>query len=160
MVECGNAVSATSAVRSPAFGSDRYDVVNAAACQVIGPLSPATYRLTARCCDCASVTLTDTGSLRVVRPAGTVTDRRPEKVSTRFVPGATFPPMRCRPTYARPKVTGRVPNSLVNRTRQLVPSTLGCTIMRSVWLCAWLSGKAAVSSGAVFPGPAGPTGPG
>src|SRR3954471_16835365 len=160
VVECGNAMSAASAVWSPAFGSDRYDVVNAAACQVIGPLAPATYRLTARRCDCASVTLTDTASLSVVRPAATVTDRRPAKVSARLVPGMTLPPMRCRPTYARPNVTGRVPNSLVSRMRQLVPSTLGCTIMRSVWFCAWLSGNAAVNRGAVFPGPAGPVGPG
>src|SRR3954462_15587990 len=100
VVEYGKTVSAPSAVRSPAFGADRYDVVNAAACQVIGPLSPRTYRLTARCCDCASVTLTDTGSLRMVRPAGTVTDRRPDKVSTRSVPDTTLAPMRCRPTYA------------------------------------------------------------
>src|SRR5215470_11309143 len=43
--DSGNESSLSSLERDPAPGLDRYDVVSAFACQVIGPLSPTTWKL-------------------------------------------------------------------------------------------------------------------
>src|SRR3954447_6966147 len=47
VVEKGNAPSPSSPPRGPASGALTYELVRALACQVIGPLSPATWKLTA-----------------------------------------------------------------------------------------------------------------
>src|SRR5690349_20180289 len=47
VVEYGNALSPSSWPSAPAPGAVRYEVCSALACQVIGPLSPTTWKLTA-----------------------------------------------------------------------------------------------------------------
>src|ERR1043166_8963832 len=47
LVEKGNADSSSSWLFVPAPGAVRYEVVRAFACQVMGPLSPAMWKLTA-----------------------------------------------------------------------------------------------------------------
>src|SRR4051812_15409714 len=47
VVEKGNAPSPSSPPRGPASGALRYELVRALACHVTGPLSPATWKLTA-----------------------------------------------------------------------------------------------------------------
>jgi hypothetical protein len=61
------------------------------ACQVIGPLVPLTKTETAKLRVVRVATRSRTGSLSRSLPAGTVTERWPENVSVRLVPGAMVP---------------------------------------------------------------------
>jgi hypothetical protein len=93
VVERGKAVSDRSAAWSPAPRSVRYDVVNEAACQVIGRLVPRTYGLTARSRAVRVASLSRIGSLTASLPAATVTKRRRENLSVRLVRGSIVPAM-------------------------------------------------------------------
>ena len=67
--ERGSAASERFAVWSPAPGAEMYDVVKDAACHVIGPLVPRTYRLTARFWLGRVGSVNRTGSLATSLPA-------------------------------------------------------------------------------------------
>src|SRR5215471_14516349 len=103
--DSGKARSLSSLERNPAPGIDRYDVVIAFACHVIGPLSPATWKLTAsrRPTSIGSAGLltngNDTGSDTTSAPGAIVTDGLPAKVTGRLVPASTAAPLFCRPRY-------------------------------------------------------------
>src|SRR5215831_16116304 len=79
-VENGNAASAMSSPLEPAPGAVRYDVVSPFACQVIGPLSPAIWKLMLslrplRSGSAADLTKSSvTASLTTLWPGATVTD--------------------------------------------------------------------------------------
>ena len=106
--------------------------MNDAACQVIGPLVPFTCTLTARLSLGRCWRDSGTGSLTASWPAGTATERRPENVSVRLVPGSIVPAVACTASVTCPKVTGCVPNTLVSRSLHTRPPMLGWMIMRSV----------------------------
>src|SRR6266481_7835559 len=73
----GNAASSSEAPLGPASGAVTNEVVSALACQVIGPLSPATWKLTASLRPASSAGLpakeSATASLHTHSPGGTVT---------------------------------------------------------------------------------------
>src|SRR6266853_6113010 len=70
----GKAASSSAAPLTPASGADTNEVVRALACQVIGPLSPATWKLTASLRPQSSVLVglrtnaSATGSLHTAAP--------------------------------------------------------------------------------------------
>ncbi len=134
-----NAASLSSAPWLPDRGAERYEVVSALACHVIGPVDPTAWKLTtsfrpASSGSAALVTkLRSTGSLVSAPPAGIVTLVRPRSKSTRrFVPAVTLPPLLCNPTNTSSKVTGRVPKTFVSRRRAVFPQRSGLTISRNV----------------------------
>src|SRR5215813_15530093 len=92
VVENGNAVSAMSSPLDPAPGAVRYDVVSAFACQVIGPLSPAIWKLMLslrpfRSGSAEDLTKSrDTGSLTTLFPGATVVLFFPPNRTGRLVP--------------------------------------------------------------------------
>src|SRR5262245_10882826 len=92
----GNAASDSSRPRAPAFGGVTYEVCSALACHVIGPLEPATWKLTASLRpsnaafdDCK--TGRSTASLKRDAPGASVTAGFPPNITGRFVPATTFP---------------------------------------------------------------------
>src|SRR5215467_10016656 len=161
--DSGNASSLSSLERNPAPGIDRYDVVIAFACHVIGPLSPATWKLTARrrptsIGSAGSLTNgNDAGSDTASAPGAIVTDGWPAKVTGRLVPASTAAPLFCRPRYTPSKVAGFVPNAFDRRMRAWLPQTSGRTISRNDWSLAprAASGKANFISGCAAGKPAG-----
>ena len=130
-------------------------MVSALACHVIGPLSPTTWKLTARRRPISigsagfftngNETASETTSL----PGATVTACLPPKVTTRLVPAKTALPLVCNPMYAPSKVTGWVPYAFDQRMRARFPQMSGRTIMRNDWSTAprAASGNANFSSG-------------
>ena len=98
-VEYGKADSSSVCPLAPAPGAVTYDVCNALACQVIGPLSPATWKLTAslRPDSCvASLTKGSvTASLHASLPGSIVIDGLPPNVTGRLVPGTTAALVNC-----------------------------------------------------------------
>src|SRR4029079_16599266 len=104
----------------------------ALACQVIGPLVPATWKLTASLRPRNSLPFVTKGSvtasLHTDSPGATVTLFLPPKVIARLVAGITAEPDHCRPTNASSKVTGWVPSALEKRIRDLAPQNSGLTI--------------------------------
>src|ERR1051325_254226 len=98
LVEKGNADSSSSWLFAPAPGAVRYEVVRAFACHVMGPLSPAMWKLTAslrpaRLFEGAS----GTASLQTACPGSMVTAVLPAKRTGRLVPGTTAPALHWKP---------------------------------------------------------------
>ena len=147
VVEKGNAPSPSSPPRGPASGALRYELVRALACHVIGPLSPATWKLTASLRPFRSGSSGDptnpslTGSLTTLPPGGTTTLAFPPKVAAVLVPGTIALPLSCSPTNAPSNVTGLVPKALERRMRASLPQTSGRTIIRNDWSRAPRSGE-------------------
>src|SRR5215467_4428081 len=161
--DSGNESSLSSLVRNPTPGIDRYDVVIAFACHVIGPLSPTTWKLTAsrRPTSIGSAGFltngSDTGSETTSAPGATVTNGLPAKVTGRLVPASTAAPLFCKPRYTPSNVTGCVPNAFDSRMRACLPQISGRTINRNDWSLAprAASGNANFSSGCAAGKPSG-----
>ena len=153
--DSGNADSLSSPPRAPAPGAVRYEVVSALACQVIGPLSPTTWKLTARRRPTSIGSAgfftngNDTASETTSLPGATVTEDLPPKLTGRLVPARTSAPLFCRPMNTPSNVTGCAPNAFDRRMRACLPQMSGRTIMRNDWSIAprAASGKANFSSG-------------
>src|SRR5439155_7988606 len=100
----GNAASSSDAPLDPERGGLTKEVCNALACQVIKPLSPATWKLTASLRPISSIAAesctkeSSTGSLQTDVPGGTVTLSLSANVTKRFVPFTIAGPPRCKPT--------------------------------------------------------------
>lgn len=96
---------------------------SALACQVIGPLSPTMWKLTASlrpsnsavAGSCTKVRVT--GSLRTDIPGATVAALLPAKLTGWLLPGTSVAAPCCNPTWAPSKVTGLVPSALENLSR-------------------------------------------
>ena len=114
------------------------------ACQVIGPVSPATWKLTASLRPASAFASRTNGSvtlsLHTSLPGSTVTLGLPPNVTGLFVPGATVALPNCSPTWTPSNVTGLVPSALEKRSRACLPHTSGMTIRRNVWSRAPASG--------------------
>src|SRR5713226_6307728 len=93
VVELGNAASPWSLLAEPAPGLVMYEVCIPLECQVIGPLVPTTWKLTASFrpssenFSTSSTNSSSTASLKTDCPVGMVTVPAPPKVTRRFVPG-------------------------------------------------------------------------
>src|SRR5258705_10762576 len=136
----------SAAVGSPVPGNERYGVLKRYAGQVIAPVLPGVYRLIASACAPFSAS-SSTGSLKTSVPTGIDTDLRPPNRISRLVPGTTFDPVFCTPTYAWPMTTGWSPKLFDRRMRHFSPHTLGGTMRREEWSRATLLGSAKSISG-------------
>src|SRR6266853_5361448 len=141
----GKAASSSAAPLTPASGADTNEVVRALACQVIGPLAPATWKLTASLRPRNSLPFltkgSATASLHTDSPGETVTLFLPPKVIARVVPGTTAEPDHCMPTNAPSNVTGCVPSALEKRIRAQAPQNSGLTMRRNDWSRAPVSAE-------------------
>src|SRR6266853_2533779 len=96
----GNAASSSEAPLAPASGAVTNEVVSALACQVIGPLSPATWKLTATLRPASSgasgsrTKERSTGSLHTDAPGAIVTSGLPANATGRFEPLTSAGPPR------------------------------------------------------------------
>src|SRR5712671_168820 len=92
-VEYGKAASSSAWPLEPAPGAVTYEVCSALACQVIGPLSPATWKLTASLRPASALTSFTNGnataSLQTSWPGCTVTLGLPPNVTGRLVPAVS-----------------------------------------------------------------------
>ncbi len=155
VVEKGKALSPSSWPCAPEPGGDRYEVCNALACQVMGPLSPTTWKLTASLRPLSSgvaAAVTKgraTASLTTLWPGATVTPFWPPNSTGWLVPLRMALPLSCKPTNAPSKVTGLVPKALDSGCAPAGPQASGRTIRRNDWSRAPCSGegKANLSSG-------------
>ncbi len=132
----GNAASLSSALFEPEPGAVRYEVCRAFACQVIGPLSPGTWKLTASLRPTSAppeglrANGRRTASLHTERPGAIVTRFLPRKVTGWFVPATTAELVWCSPTNTSSKLTGFVPRALEKRRRASRPQISGLRIRR------------------------------
>src|SRR5688500_5197099 len=127
----GNAASSSSPVCTPDRGRLRYEVCNAFACHVIGPLAPATRNDTANLRPSVSApagSFSSIPSLYMDAPAAIVMLRCPPKRTGRFVPLTMLPANDDTPTYTASNVTGCVPKVLARRMRTRSPHRSGRTI--------------------------------
>jgi hypothetical protein len=103
----------------------------------MGPLSPATWKLTAsfRPSSAALVALVTKGSavasLQADSPGAIVIAGRPSKVTRRLVPATIAELPRCRPTWTSSKVTGAAPCAFDSRMRAARPQMDGRMISRN-----------------------------
>src|SRR6267143_2183099 len=77
-----------------------------------------------------------TSSLKILLPAGMVTDRFPPNLTGVSVPGTTFAPYSWRPTVTFLRVTAVLPKTFENRIRIVFPHRSGLTMERNVWSIA------------------------
>ena len=113
-------------------------MVRALACQVMGPLSPTTWKLT------ASFRLPSIGSflsftqgkaitsLIALCPAGTVMLGLASKVTGRLECGTSTLPLDCKASSTSSKVTGLLPKAFERRMRAWPPHMSGRTIRRKL----------------------------
>ncbi|GHJ41779.1 hypothetical protein Sm713_73880 [Streptomyces sp. TS71-3] len=80
-----------------------------------------------------AATRNGTGSLNSSRPAGTVTDVLPPKVTGTVRPATGTGPLSRTATEARPTRSGAAPNAFVRRTRTELPPAPANTVLRTVW---------------------------
>ena len=148
---------------APASGAVTYEVAIAVACQVIGPLSPGMWKVTARVRPARSAPAGSctkgrlTGSDHACAPGATVTLRLPAKVIGRLVPGTTAAPVICSPANAVSNVTGWEPKALEKRNRICRPHRSGLMMSRKLCSCEPASGcgKAKDRSGCALAKPTG-----
>src|SRR5437660_7716838 len=139
VVLIGKTDSPSSWLFAPAPGIERYEVWSAFACQVIGPLSPGTWKLTASLRPASSELPGSrakgkvTASLQAESPGAIVTVRLPPKVTGRLVSGTRAELVRCRPTKTASNVTGLVPSVLEKRRRASRPQISGLRTSRNDW---------------------------
>ena len=119
----GKAFSSSLSTLAPAPGAVKYEVVSALACQVIGPLSPMTWKLTA---SLGAGQLSRRGIVhegqghRVAphRTTGAYRSRALAGEADRLVAADdSAASVRCKPTWMPSKVTGLVPSALENLSR-------------------------------------------
>src|SRR4029079_17466524 len=127
----GNADSSSSCPFEPDPGAERYEVASALACQVIGPLSPATWKLTASLLPGAAPGRA-TASLQTDWPGRMVTAVCPEKRTAWVGPARTAPLLKSFPAKTPSSITGLVPKALENRSRAWRVHRSGMTIRRNV----------------------------
>src|SRR5712671_2216381 len=144
-VEYGKAASSSAWPLEPAPGAVTYEVCSALACQVIGPLAPATWKLTASLRPRSSLPFftkgSATASLHTDSPGATLTLPLPPNVIARLVPGITAEPDHCMPANAPSNVTGCAPSALEKRIRALAPQNSGLTTRRNDWSRAPVSAE-------------------
>src|SRR4051794_39261135 len=135
--EYGNGASSSAWPFEPAPGAVTYDVCSALACQVIGPVSPATWKLTPSLRP-ASIRASlakgsATGSLHTSLPGSIVTLVLPPKLTGLLLPATSVALASCRPTKTPSNVTGLVPSALEKRSRACLPQISGIMTRRNVW---------------------------
>ena len=121
----GKAFSSSLSPLAPAPGAVKYEVVGALACQVIGPLSPTTWKLTgslgpsnsAVAGSCTKGTVT--GSLHTELPGATAVALLPAKLTGWLLQRTSAVAVRCKPTWMPSKVTGLVPSASENLSLHL-----------------------------------------
>ncbi len=119
-------------------------------------LRPSTAGLTRSPSSSPRAQPTRTASLKTSAPAATDTETWPPNVTCRLVPATVAPENDCSPMVTRPNVTGALPQVLERRTRMVSLQMSGFTIIRSVWLIAWmpvLAGNAKFTSATVCTAP-------